>query len=173
MIVNCTKSDLDVGKTCPSTWFVIYCALANKSWVMTIKAYMHELGSAAKQAAKQLALSDLSRRNDALKAIAAAVDASRQRILEANDKDLVKAQANGLEAAALDRLTLNDQRIDAMIASLQQVITLADPIGRVDHVQPMPSGIRVGKMRVPLGVIGIIYESRPNVTVEASSLCIK
>ena len=88
MIVNCTKSDLDVGKTCPSTWFVIYCALANKSWVMTIKAYMHELGSAAKQAAKQLALSDLSRRNDALKAIAAAVDASRQRILEANGQDL-------------------------------------------------------------------------------------
>ena len=173
MIVNRTKSDLDVGKTCPSTWFVIYCALVNKSLVMTIKAYMHELGSAAKLAAKRLALSDLSRRNDALKAIATAVDTSRQHILEANEQDLVKARANGLDAAAIDRLTLNDQRLDAMIASLQQVMTLADPIGRVDQVQPMPSGIRVGKMRVPLGVIGIIYESRPNVTVEASSLCIK
>ena len=173
MIVNRNKSDLDVGKTCPSTWFVIYCALVNKSLVMTIKAYMHELGSAAKLAAKRLALSDLSRRNDALKAIATAVDTSRQHILEANEQDLVKARANGLDAAAIDRLTLNDQRLDAMIASLQQVMTLADPIGRVDQVQPMPSGIRVGKMRVPLGVIGIIYESRPNVTVEASSLCIK
>ena len=173
MIVNRTKSDLDVGKTCPSTWFVIYCALVNKSLVMTIKAYMHELGSAAKLAAKRLALSDLSRRNDALKAIATAVNTSRQDILEANEQDLVKARANGLDAAAIDRLTLNDQRLDAMIASLQQVMTLADPIGRVDQVQPMPSGIRVGKMRVPLGVIGIIYESRPNVTVEASSLCIK
>ncbi len=173
MIVNRTKSDLDVGKTCPSTWFVIYCALVNKSLVMTIKAYMHELGSAAKLAAKRLALSDLSRRNDALKAIANAVNTSRQDILEANEQDLVKARANGLDAAAIDRLTLNDQRLDAMIASLQQVMTLADPIGRVDQVQPMPSGIRVGKMRVPLGVIGIIYESRPNVTVEASSLCIK
>ena len=173
MIVNRTKSDLDVGKTCPSTWFVIYCALVNKSLVMTIKAYMHELGSAAKLAAKRLALSDLSRRNDALKAIATAVDTSRQHILEANEQDLVKARANGLDAAAIDRLTLDDQRLDAMIASLQQVMTLADPIGRVDQVQPMPSGIRVGKMRVPLGVIGIIYESRPNVTVEASSLCIK
>ena len=140
---------------------------------MTIKAYMHELGSAAKLAAKRLALSDLSRRNDALKAIATAVDTSRQHILEANEQDLVKARANGLDAAAIDRLTLDDQRLDAMIASLQQVMTLADPIGRVDQVQPMPSGIRVGKMRVPLGVIGIIYESRPNVTVEASSLCIK
>ena len=173
MIVNRNKSDLDVGKTCPSTWFVIYCALVNKSLVMTIKAYMHELGSAAKLAAKRLALSDLSRRNDALKAIATAVNTSRQDILEANEQDLVKARANGLDAAAIDRLTLNDQRLDAMIASLQQVMTLADPIGRVDQVQPMPSGIRVGKMRVPLGVIGIIYESRPNVTVEASSLCIK
>lgn len=173
MIVNRTKSDLDVGKTCPSTWFVIYCALVNKSLVMTIKAYMHELGSAAKLAAKRLALSDLSRRNDALKAIATAVNTSRQDILEANEQDLVKARANGLDAAAIDRLTLDDQRLDAMIASLQQVMTLADPIGRVDQVQPMPSGIRVGKMRVPLGVIGIIYESRPNVTVEASSLCIK
>lgn len=173
MIVNCIKLDLDVGKTCPSTWFVIYCALVNKSLVMTIKAYMHELGSAAKLAAKRLALSDLSQRNDALKAIAAAVDTSRPHILEANEQDLVKARANGLDAAAIDRLTLSDQRLDAMIASLQQVMTLADPIGRVDQVQPMPSGIRVGKMRVPLGVIGIIYESRPNVTVEASSLCIK
>lgn len=173
MIVNCIKPDLDVGKTCPSTWFVIYCALVNKSLVMTIKAYMHELGSAAKLAAKRLALSDLSQRNDALKAIAAAVDTSRPHILEANEQDLVKARANGLDAAAIDRLTLSDQRLDAMIASLQQVMTLADPIGRVDQVQPMPSGIRVGKMRVPLGVIGIIYESRPNVTVEASSLCIK
>ena len=94
---------------------------------MTIKAYMHELGSAAKLAAKRLALSDLSRRNDALKAIATAVDTSRQHILEANEQDLVKARANGLDAAAIDRLTLNDQRLDAMIASLQQVMTLADP----------------------------------------------
>jgi glutamate-5-semialdehyde dehydrogenase len=112
-------------------------------------------------------------KNAALLAIARHLEASRSALIEANATDLAAAQANGLEAALLDRLELTDARIDAMLEGLEQVAALADPIGGLTDMCSRPSGIQVGKMRVPLGVIGIIYESRPNVTVEAASLCLK
>jgi glutamate-5-semialdehyde dehydrogenase len=94
-------------------------------------------------------------------------------LLDANGEDLARGESNGLEAPLMDRLALNDARIDSLIASLEQVAALPDPVGAIEGVKTMDSGIRVGKMRVPLGVIGIIYESRPNVTIEAASLCLK
>lgn len=140
---------------------------------MDVSDYMLGLGQQAKRAARVLALSSLSQRNHALLCIAQRIDQQRELILAANEKDLAAAKSQGLDAAMCDRLALNAGRIDGMIANLEQVASLPDPIGATDQVRTMPSGIRVGKMRVPLGVVGIIYESRPNVTIEASSLCIK
>jgi len=140
---------------------------------MDVSDYMLGLGQQAKQAARILALSTLSQRNHALLCIAKRIDQQRELILAANAEDLAVAKAQGLDDAMCDRLALNADRLDGMIGSLEQVASLPDPIGATDQIRTMPSGIRVGKMRVPLGVVGIIYESRPNVTVEASSLCIK
>ena len=140
---------------------------------MDVSDYMLGLGQQAKRAARVLALSSLSQRNHALWCIAQRIDSQRELILAANAKDLAAAKSQGLDDAMCDRLALNAGRIDGMIANLEQVASLPDPIGATDQIRTMPSGIRVGKMRVPLGVVGIIYESRPNVTIEASSLCIK
>jgi glutamate-5-semialdehyde dehydrogenase len=140
---------------------------------MDINDYMHGLGTGARNASKALAKASLHQRNDALLAIATEIEASAPDIKAANVLELIKAREAGLDEAMCDRLTLDDTRIEGMIANLEQVAALPDPIGAIDEVRTMPSGIRVGKMRVPLGVIGIIYESRPNVTIEASSLCIK
>ena len=134
---------------------------------------MRRLGQQARDAAVFIARADLGVKNRALLATADILESSRKELAEANAKDLAQGKANGLSEAMLDRLELTPARIDAMIEGLRQVASLPDPVGSVTDMNYMPSGIQVGKMRVPLGVIGIIYESRPNVTVEAASLCLK
>ena len=140
---------------------------------MEIKQYMNQLGRQARIASRLVAAADTGVKNRALLAIATAVDARRDEILAANAKDVAAGEASGLDAALLDRLALNAAGIAGIIEGLTQVAALADPVGAITDLNYRPSGIQVGKMRVPLGVIGIIYESRPNVTVEAASLCLK
>lgn len=140
---------------------------------MDIAAYMAQVGGQARAAATAVARSTTAVRNRALLATAEALDLARDELAEANNKDLEQGRASGLEAAMLDRLEVTPARIDAMIAGLRQVASLPDPVGEITDMTYRPSGIQVGQMRVPLGVIGIIYESRPNVTVEAASLCLK
>ena len=140
---------------------------------MDIKHYMQTLGSQARDASRIIAAADTALKNQALLAIAEAVSGGRDRLLTANAIDMQNGRSNGLEAALLDRLELNPERIDAMIEGLHQVAELPDPVGEVTDLQERPSGIKLGKMRVPLGVVGIIYESRPNVTIDAASLCLK
>ena len=140
---------------------------------MNIDQYMQTLGERARIASRAMSAAATADKNAALHAIAQRLADGRQDLIAANAKDMAAALDNGLELALLDRLELTESRIDAMLEGLQQVAALADPVGSVSKLQPRPSGIQVGKMRVPLGVIGIIYESRPNVTVEAASLCLK
>lgn len=135
--------------------------------------YMIRLGRAARDASRVLARASTAQKNQALQAIADVLEAQSEALLSANAQDLAQGQANGLDAAMLDRLALTPARISDMIAGLRQVATLPDPIGAIRDMRYLPSGIQVGKMRVPLGVIGIIYESRPNVTIDAASLCLK
>lgn len=135
--------------------------------------YMTRLGRAAREASRVLARASTAQKNRALQAAAAALDAARDELVAANQQDLATSRANGLDAAMLDRLELTPARIDEMIEGLRQVATLPDPIGEIRDMRYLPSGIQVGKMRVPLGVVGIIYESRPNVTIDAASLCLK
>ena len=120
-----------------------------------------------------MAAASTNAKNTALIAVADQIETSLDRLLAANAIDLEKGTANGLEAALLDRLELNPSRVGAMVEGLRQVAALPDPVGSIAGIKTQPSGIQVGKMRVPLGVVGIIYESRPNVTAEAASLCIK
>jgi glutamate-5-semialdehyde dehydrogenase len=138
-----------------------------------IKLQMQELGQNARAASRVMAAADTGMKNAALLAAMTAIDGTRAVLIEANARDLAAGREKGLESAMLDRLELTEARIDKMIEGLRQVAALADPIGEITDMRYMPSGIQVGKMRVPLGVIGIIYESRPNVTVEAASLCLK
>jgi glutamate-5-semialdehyde dehydrogenase len=140
---------------------------------MNVELYMKTLGQKARDASRLVARADTGVKNKALSAMAAVLDSSRVALVEANKKDLENGRENGLDAAMLDRLELNDGTIDGMIEGLRQVVALPDPVGGITDMNYRPSGIQVGKMRVPLGVIGIIYESRPNVTVEAASLCLK
>ncbi|WP_144780485.1 glutamate-5-semialdehyde dehydrogenase [Marinobacter maritimus] len=140
---------------------------------MDIAAYMTEVGQQARAAAALVARSTTATRNRALLATAEALDAARSELAAANAQDLTSGKESGLDAAMLDRLELTPERVDTMIEGLRQVASLPDPIGAITDMTYRPSGIQVGKMRVPLGVIGIIYESRPNVTVEAASLCLK
>lgn len=140
---------------------------------MDIKAYMQSVGRAARESSRVLARSGSVVKNNALLAIAASLDSSRPDLLAANAIDMDNGRNNGLDAALLDRLELNDERISAMIEGLRQVAALKDPIGEITDMGYRPSGIQLGQMRVPLGVIGIIYESRPNVTIDAASLCLK
>ncbi len=140
---------------------------------MTLDSYMQELGRAARTASRRLAASTTAERNGALKTIAEALDGARDRIAAANAEDLARGREQGLDAALLDRLELTPARIDGMLAGLGEVAALPDPVGAISDLASRPSGIRVGRMRVPLGVIGIIYESRPNVTVDAAALCLK
>ena len=134
---------------------------------------MTEMGRSARAAARVLASSSVERRNEALLQIRAAIAADRDAILAANERDLEQGRESGLEAALLDRLALTPAQLDVLEEGLSQVAALPDPIGAVSDMRKMPSGIDVGTMRVPLGVIGMIYESRPNVTIEAASLCLK
>ena len=140
---------------------------------MDIQTVMMDMGRAARAAARVVAASTVEQRNDALLQIRAAIAADRDAILAANEQDLEEGRKNGLEAALLDRLALTPVQLDVLQEGLSQVAALPDPIGAVSDMQRMPSGIDVGTMRVPLGVIGMIYESRPNVTIEAASLCLK
>ncbi|MDX1505851.1 MAG: gamma-glutamyl-phosphate reductase, partial [Spongiibacter sp.] len=140
---------------------------------MDVRHYMQQLGQQAREASRAIAAADSGVKNRALLAIAEAVDAARSEIIAANEQDLAAGRANGLDAALLDRLALNSAGVDGVIEGLRQVAALPDPVGAISDLNYRPSGIQVGKMRVPLGVIGIIYESRPNVTVEAASLCLK
>ncbi len=135
--------------------------------------YMTRLGRSAREASRVLARASTAQKNRALQAAARALDAARDELVAANEQDLAQGRANGLDAAMLDRLALTPKVIDSMIEGLRQVAALPDPIGAIRAMRYMPSGIQVGKMRVPLGVVGIIYESRPNVTIDAASLCLK
>ena len=140
---------------------------------MDVKHYMAGVGQQARAASRIMASADSGSKNRALLATAVFIEASRAALMDANQRDMDAGRASGLDSALLDRLELTPARIDAMIEGLQQVAGLPDPVGEVTDMSYRPSGIQVGKMRVPLGVIGIIYESRPNVTVEAASLCLK
>jgi glutamate-5-semialdehyde dehydrogenase len=140
---------------------------------MDIKDYMQTLGCNAKQAGRELSRTDTGKKNRALLAIAEVIENSRETLSAENQKDLQAGLANGLDAASLDRLALTPKAINTMIEGLKQVAALPDPVGEITGLSYRPSGIQVGQMRVPLGVIGIIYESRPNVTVDAAALCLK
>ncbi|MEM7691338.1 MAG: glutamate-5-semialdehyde dehydrogenase [Pseudomonadota bacterium] len=138
-----------------------------------IHEQLRAMAVAAKDASRLLAASSVQQRNSALNATAEFLNETRGSLLAANQEDLARAKENQLDDALTDRLALNDVRIDSMIAGLQQVAALPDPVGEITDLRTQASGIRVGKMRVPLGVIGIIYESRPNVTADAAALCLK
>ncbi|WP_249583395.1 glutamate-5-semialdehyde dehydrogenase [Pseudomonas viridiflava] len=135
--------------------------------------YMTRLGRAAREASRVIGRASTAQKNRALLATAAALDEARAELSAANALDLANGQASGLEPAMLERLALTPARIDGMIVGLRQVASLPDPVGAIRDMSYRPSGIQVGKMRVPLGVVGIIYESRPNVTIDAASLCLK
>jgi glutamate-5-semialdehyde dehydrogenase len=138
-----------------------------------IKSYMQQVGKQARAASRLMAMADTNTKNRALEAIAEALIANRAALMAANASDVSTARGNGLDAASLDRLTLTDKTILGMAEGLRQIAALPDLIGEISDMKYRPSGIQVGKMRVPLGVIGIIYESRPNVTADAAGLCIK
>ena len=140
---------------------------------MDIKTYMQGVGRQARAASRAIAAATTGAKNTALLAMAAEIRARRAELLAANQRDLEEARANGLEPSMIDRLTLSEKGIEAMAQGLEQVAALPDPVGEVTDMKRRPSGISVGKMRVPLGVIGIIYEARPNVTADAAALCLK
>ena len=140
---------------------------------MDIKDTMQKLGVAARAASRAMAAADTNAKNQALNFIAAAVLREKSALLAANKQDMEAAKASGLDAAMLDRLAITEKSIQSMAEGLQQIAALPDPIGEMSNFKYRPSGIQIGQMRVPLGVIGIIYEARPNVTVDAAGLCIK
>lgn len=140
---------------------------------MDIENYMHTLGRQARAASRAMAAADTNQKNRALLAIAAAIRRDAARLIEANRQDVEAARAAGLDAALLDRLALTEKTVVGMAEGLEQIATLPDPVGEITDLKYRPSGIQVGKMRVPLGVIGIIYEARPNVTADAAGLCLK
>ncbi|MCX7084326.1 MAG: glutamate-5-semialdehyde dehydrogenase [Methylococcales bacterium] len=138
-----------------------------------IKVYMQDLGIKARKAAKEISRADSGKKNLALLKIADILEKNQATLITENQKDLIAGQQNGLDAASLDRLTINAKGVQAMVEGLKQVAALPDPVGEITDLSYRPSGIQVGQMRVPLGVIGIIYESRPNVTIDAAALCLK
>ncbi|MBQ5459157.1 MAG: glutamate-5-semialdehyde dehydrogenase [Rhodocyclaceae bacterium] len=140
---------------------------------MTLAQHIASLGAQARAASRVLAAATCAQKNAALHAIAEAIQRQRAALLAANAQDLQRAREQQLAPAMIDRLTLSDKGIDAILTSLAQVADLPDPIGAMDDLRTRPSGITVGKMRVPLGVVGIIYEARPNVTIDAAALCLK
>ncbi|MBB5192320.1 glutamate-5-semialdehyde dehydrogenase [Silvimonas terrae] len=140
---------------------------------MDIQAYMQEVGRKARQASRAMAKAETRAKDAALLAIAAGIEANAQDLLAANARDMEQARTDGLEPALLDRLQLTEKTIASMAEGLRQIAALRDPIGEMGDFKFRPTGIQVGKMRVPLGVVGIIYEARPNVTADAAGLCIK
>jgi glutamate-5-semialdehyde dehydrogenase len=140
---------------------------------MEIKEYMQTVGRQARAASRRLAMATTAEKDAALLHIAAAIRRDKAALVAANQEDLAAARAAGLETAMLDRLTLSEKGVDSMAEGVEQVAKLPDPIGEMSDIKFRPSGIQVGRMRVPLGVIGIIYEARPNVTADAAALCLK
>jgi glutamate-5-semialdehyde dehydrogenase len=140
---------------------------------MDIKSYMQQVGREARAASRLMARADTNAKNKALTAMAQAIQRDVTKLLEANAKDMAAAKASGLDDALLDRLALNEKGVAGMAEGLLQIAALPDPVGEISDLNYRPSGIQVGKMRVPLGVIGIIYEARPNVTADAAGLCLK
>ena len=140
---------------------------------MDIQSYMHSVGRAARTASRAMAKAETAAKNHALHAMADAIERDVARLLDANRRDVEAAKAKGLEAAMLDRLTLSPKSVAAIGQGLREIAMLVDPVGEVSELRYRPSGIQVGRMRVPLGVVGIIYESRPNVTADAAGLCLK
>jgi glutamate-5-semialdehyde dehydrogenase len=138
-----------------------------------VPAYVKEVGRRARTAARQISKVESGRKDAALTAIAKAIEEATGRLKTENEKDLAAGRQHGLDAALLDRLELNDARIAGMAEGLREIALLPDPVGSISDMNFRPSGIQVGRMRVPLGVIGIIYESRPNVTADAAGLCLK
>ena len=141
--------------------------------MQNVKEYMQQVGKTARAASRLMALADTATKNRALTGIATALQSQTALLLAANAKDVAAAKADGLDAASVDRLTLTEKTVHGMAEGLRQIAALPDPIGEISDMKYRPSGIQVGKMRVPLGVIGIIYESRPNVTADAAGLCLK
>lgn len=140
---------------------------------MDIQSYMHTVGRAARDASREIARAETRAKDIALDEMAAAIERDSARLLEANGKDIEAAKRKGLEPAMVDRLGLDQKSITTMADGLRQIARLPDPVGEISEMRYRPSGIQVGRMRVPLGVIGIIYESRPNVTADAAGLCLK
>tara|TARA_R110000796_G_scaffold1662_6_gene6678 strand:- start:247 stop:1524 length:1278 start_codon:yes stop_codon:yes gene_type:complete len=147
--------------------------MGNSMSAEQVVVYMTELGQNARRASRVIARATTAVKNAALLATVDAIEAASDRLVAANELDLQAGRDSGLDDAMLDRLALTPARLQTMIEGLRQVAALPDPVGVIRDMKFLPSGIQVGKMRVPLGVIGIIYESRPNVTVEAASLCLK
>ena len=140
---------------------------------MDIQSYMHSVGRAARAAARDMAKAETRAKNEALLHMAATIEGDAAKLQEANGRDVEAARTKGLEAALIDRLTLTPESIAGMAEGLRQIAALADPVGEISELRYRPTGIQVGRMRVPLGVIGIIYEARPNVTADAAGLCLK
>jgi len=140
---------------------------------MDIKTYMHTLGRQAREASRAVARADTHQKNAALRAMADAIERDAGKLMAANEQDMEHARAAGYDTALLDRLALTAKTVAGMAEGLRQIAALPDPVGEMDDLKYRPSGIQVGKMRVPLGVIGIIYEARPNVTADAAGLCLK
>ena len=140
---------------------------------MDVKTYMQTLGRTAREASRHIAAAETRAKNTALLAMATAIRRDAAKLLAANAEDMAAAKAAGLDAALLDRLALNEKTVASMAEGLEQIAALPDPVGGMTGLNYRPSGIQVGKMRVPLGVVGIIYEARPNVTADAAGLCLK
>ena len=146
---------------------------ARESAAAGVDDYMDALGRRARAASRAIARASTAAKNAALEAIAEAIERDKPALREANARDVERARTNGQDAAFIDRLTLSDKALKTMIEGLHQVAALPDPVGEISNLKYRPTGIQVGQMRVPLGVIGIIYESRPNVTIDAAALCLK
>ncbi|HAD20899.1 MAG TPA: gamma-glutamyl-phosphate reductase, partial [Opitutae bacterium] len=132
-----------------------------------------EIAIRARKASLNLSSATTAEKNDALQAIARGIESNRKLLKEENEKDLAMAEENGLSEAMVDRLRLTHERIDSMVKGLRQLIELPDPVGAVLETKDRPNGLKINKVRVPIGVIGIIYESRPNVTIDCAGLCLK
>jgi glutamate-5-semialdehyde dehydrogenase len=140
---------------------------------LNVEQYMESVGQAARAASRAMAVASTAAKDAALLAMAKAIRDNKETLLAANAADVAEAKTNGLDAAMIDRLTLGAKSVEAMAQGLEQVAGLADPVGEITDLKRRPTGIQVGKMRVPLGVVGIIYEARPNVTADAAALCLK
>lgn len=150
-----------------------YVGEQSKMDAMNIESYMTAIGQRARQASRVLGIAETQQKNNALRLMASELERQQPTLLAENAKDVAEARRAGLDDAFVDRLLLNESRVRAMIEGIQQVLALADPIGAITDLNFRPSGIQVGRMRVPLGVVGMIYESRPNVTADAAALCLK